>query len=226
MRTARVPRSPSSCGPRSRRAAGSGSPTADSPIGRSGQDRADQQLATCVDHLDRPAPSARLDASGSALSGPLLTPQEFRQIAGFDEWMDRCHAAGQAKPTPILLRYGPGDRNALHRDLHGDLVFPLQVVVGLDTPGTDHTGGEFLVVEQRSRAQSRGHATVLPQGHALVFTTSDRPVRSARGWSAAPVRHGVSTIHTGCRHTLGLVLHDAAGPAARRPVPHGHAVGG
>ena len=127
-----------------------------------------------------------------------------------DEWLAMCHAAGQPKPTPILLRYQENDWNALHRDLYGDLVFPLQVVIGLDEPGTDFTGGEFLLVEQRPRAQSRGTVTVLPQGHALIFTTRDRPVKSARGWSASPVRHGVSTIRSGLRHTLGLVFHDAA----------------
>ena len=127
-----------------------------------------------------------------------------------DKWLDQCHAAGQTRPTPILLRYRAGDWNALHRDLYGDLVFPLQVVIGLDEPGTDHTGGEFLLVEQRPRAQSRGTSTLLRQGHALIFTTRDRPVESARGWSAAPIRHGVSPIRSGTRHTLGLVLHDAA----------------
>ncbi|MBA3250349.1 MAG: 2OG-Fe(II) oxygenase [Geodermatophilaceae bacterium] len=127
-----------------------------------------------------------------------------------DEWLAMCHAAGQRKPTPILLRYGADDWNALHRDLYGDLVFPLQVVIGLDEPGVDHTGGEFLMVEQRPRAQSRGTARVLQQGHALAFTTRDRPVRSARGWSTAPMRHGVSTVRSGLRHTLGLVFHDAA----------------
>jgi hypothetical protein len=127
-----------------------------------------------------------------------------------DEWLDLCHAAGQGKPTPILLRYVAGDWNALHRDLYGDLVFPLQVVIGLDEPGVDHTGGEFLTVEQRPRAQSRGYAATLQQGRGIVFTTRDRPVRSARGWSAAPMRHGVSTVRSGVRHTLGLVFHDAA----------------
>ncbi|MEU4700901.1 2OG-Fe(II) oxygenase [Nonomuraea dietziae] len=127
-----------------------------------------------------------------------------------EEWLEMCHAAGQTKPTPILLRYREGDWNALHRDLYGDLVFPLQVVIGLDRPGDDYDGGEFLLVEQRPRAQSRGTVTLLRQGHGLVFTTRDRPVRSARGWSAAPVRHGVSTVRRGLRHTLGLVFHDAA----------------
>ncbi|MER7502180.1 2OG-Fe(II) oxygenase [Nonomuraea pusilla] len=126
-----------------------------------------------------------------------------------DEWLDRCHRAGQTRPTPILLRYRDGDWNALHQDLYGDLVFPLQVVISLDRPGEDYTGGEFLLVEQRSRAQSRGTATPLPQGRGLVFTTRDRPVRSARGWSASPVRHGVSVVRSGLRHTLGLVFHDA-----------------
>jgi hypothetical protein len=125
-------------------------------------------------------------------------------------WIDMCHAGGQERPTPILLRYGAGDWNALHRDLYGDLVFPLQVVIGLDEPERDYTGGEFLLVEQRPRAQSRGTSTVLRRGHALVFTTRDRPVRSQRGWSASPVRHGVSTVRSGRRHTLGLVFHDAA----------------
>jgi hypothetical protein len=98
----------------------------------------------------------------------------------------------------------------LHRDLYGELVFPLQVVIGLDRPGVDHLGGEFLLVEQRPRAQSRGTATVLGQGRGLIFTTRDRPVSSARGWSAAPVRHGVSVVRRGRRRTLGLVFHDAA----------------
>jgi uncharacterized protein len=127
-----------------------------------------------------------------------------------DAWLDRCHRAGQSRPTPILLRYGAGDWNALHRDLYGDLVFPLQVVIGLDVPGVDYTGGEFLMLEQRPRAQSRGLARVLAQGHGLVFTTRERPVRSARGWSRAPMRHGVSEVASGRRHTLGLVFHDAA----------------
>ena len=126
-----------------------------------------------------------------------------------DEWLRMCHDAGQAKPTAILLRYRTGDWNALHRDLYGDLVFPLQVVINLQRPGVDHTGGEFLLVEQRPRAQSRGTATLLPHCHGYLFTTRDRPVRSARGWSAAPVRHGVSVIRSGQRYTLGLVFHDA-----------------
>ncbi|MEU5340522.1 2OG-Fe(II) oxygenase [Streptomyces sp. NPDC020766] len=125
------------------------------------------------------------------------------------EWVERCHSAGQSKSAQILLRYGPGDWNALHRDVFGDLLFPLQVVIGLDAPGTDFTGGEFVMTEQRPRAQSRGSSTTLPQGHGLIFTTRDRPVASRRGWSIGPMRHGVSTVRSGRRRTLGLVFHDA-----------------
>jgi uncharacterized protein len=142
-------------------------------------------------------------AWAARLERPAPWPDEL------DEWLERCHAAGQRRPTPLLLRYGPGDWNALHRDLYGDLVFPLQVIVGLDEPGVDHDGGEVVIVEQRPRAQSRATATVLGQGRALVLTTSERPVRSARGWSAAPVRHGVSVVRSGQRRTLGILFHDA-----------------
>ncbi|MCP9210317.1 2OG-Fe(II) oxygenase [Streptomyces sp. HD1123-B1] len=127
-----------------------------------------------------------------------------------EAWLTLCHAAGQGRSAQILLRYGPGDWNALHRDVFGEMVFPLQVVIGLDEHGSDYTGGEFLLVEQRPRAQSRGTVTVLEQGHGLIFTTRDRPVRSARGWSAGAMRHGVSTVRSGRRHALGLVFHDAS----------------
>jgi hypothetical protein len=106
------------------------------------------------------------------------------------------------------LKYGPGDWNALHRDLYGDLVFPLQVVINLTEPGKDHAGGEFLLVEQRPRAQSRGTSTTLPHLQGLVFTTRDRPLRTKQGWSAAPVRHGVSVVRSGSRYTLGIIFHD------------------
>jgi uncharacterized protein len=127
-----------------------------------------------------------------------------------DEWLQMCHVAGQTKSTAILFKYRENDWNALHRDLYGDLVFPLQVVVNLSNPGVDHTGGEFMLLEQRPRAQSRGTAFTVPHGHGYVFTTRDRPVRSARGWSAAPVRHGVSVVRSGVRYSLALVLHDAS----------------
>jgi uncharacterized protein len=108
-----------------------------------------------------------------------------------DEWLDMCHAAGQTRSTALVLKYGTNDWNALHRDLYGDLVFPLQVVINLSDADTDYTGGEVILVEQRARAQSRGTATQLPQGHGYLFTTRDRPVRSARGWSAAPATRPV-----------------------------------
>jgi len=126
-----------------------------------------------------------------------------------DDWLEQCHAAGQTKSTAILLRYKENDWNALHQDLYGDLIFPLQVVINLNEPGVDHTGGEFMLVEQRPRAQSRGTSFTIPHGHGLVFTTRERPVRSTRGWSAGPIRHGVSPVRSGQRHTLGLVFHDA-----------------
>ncbi|MEU9284632.1 2OG-Fe(II) oxygenase [Streptomyces sp. NPDC048275] len=129
---------------------------------------------------------------------------------GLAEWVAMCHAAGQARSAQILLRYEAGDWNALHRDVFGEMLFPLQVVIGLDSPGVDFTGGEFIMTEQRPRAQSRASATTLPQGHGLIFTTRDRPVASRRGWSRGPMRHGVSTVRSGHRHTLGLVFHDAA----------------
>jgi hypothetical protein len=121
-----------------------------------------------------------------------------------------CHAAGQTRPTALVLKYGTNDWNALHRDLYGNLVFPLQVVINLSNSDTEYTGGEFMLVEQRPRAQSRGTATQLPQGYGYLFTTRDRPVRSARGWSAAPVRHGLSVVRSGERYALGLIFHDAA----------------
>jgi hypothetical protein len=138
------------------------------------------------------------------LGRPARWPDEL------DDWLAKCHAAGQTRSAQILLRYAAGDWNALHRDVFGDMVFPLQVVIGLDEYGIDYTGGEFLLVEQRPRAQSRGTATPLRQGHGLVFTTRDRPVQGARGWSTGAVRHGVSTVRSGRRHTLGLVFHDAS----------------
>lgn len=123
-----------------------------------------------------------------------------------DDWLASCHAAGQTRSTALMLKYGTNDWNALHQDLYGELVFPLQVVINLSDPETDYTGGEFLLVEQRPRAQSRGTAMQLPQGHGYVFTTRDRPVRTSRGWSASPVRHGLSTIRSGERYAMGLIF--------------------
>jgi uncharacterized protein len=121
----------------------------------------------------------------------------------------RCHAAGQSRPTPLLLHYEEGGYNALHQDLYGPLVFPLQVAVFLGRPFQDYEGGAFLLVEQRPRAQSIGEALLPGQGEAVVFTTRYRPVRSTRGFYRANVRHGVSRVQRGVRHTLGVIFHDA-----------------
>jgi hypothetical protein len=126
------------------------------------------------------------------------------------EYLARCHAAGQARPTPLLLRYGPGDYNCLHQDLYGAEVFPLQVAVLLAQPGTDFTGGEFVLTEQRPRQQSRAMVVPLARGDGVVFAVNSRPVKGSRGDYSVKMRHGVSRLHTGQRHTLGIIFHDAA----------------
>jgi hypothetical protein len=123
--------------------------------------------------------------------------------------VDRCHAAGQHQPTPLVLRYGPGDWNALHQDLYGDVAFPLQLAVALSCPGEDFTGGENLFVEQRPRAQSRGVAVSVPLGHGVVFPNRHRPAAGARGDHRLTVRHGVSPVRSGRRVALGVIYHDA-----------------
>jgi len=123
-------------------------------------------------------------------------------------FLKRCHAAGQQRPTPLLLRYGDGGFNRLHQDLYGSIAFPLQVTVLLSEPAKDFRGGEFLLVEQRARMQSRGDAIALARGEAVVFPTWERPVESARGFSRAVMRHGVSRIE-GRRMALGIIFHDA-----------------
>jgi hypothetical protein len=126
------------------------------------------------------------------------------------EFLEQCHAAGQTRPTPLLLRYGPDDFNCLHQDLYGELVFPLQVVILLSDPGRDFTGGEFLLVEQRPRAQSRGEVVPLGLGDAAIFPVHHRPARGAKGPYRLTMRHGVSRVRSGNRQTLGLIFHDAA----------------
>ena len=126
--------------------------------------------------------------------------------AGF---LARCHAAGQWRPTPLLLRYGPGDYNCLHQDLYGDLHFPLQAAILLSRPGEDFTGGEFVLTEQRPRMQSRAEVVTLHQGEAVVFATNQRPVAGTRRTYRVAMRHGVSRLHAGHRHTLGIIFHDA-----------------
>jgi hypothetical protein len=124
-------------------------------------------------------------------------------------WLARCHAAGQTKPTPLLLRYGPGDYNCLHQDLYGEHVFPLQATVLLSRPGDDFAGGEFLLTEQRPRRQSRAEVVPLRQGEAVIFPVHHRPVAGTRGTYRVNMRHGVSRLRAGRRHTLGIIFHDA-----------------
>ncbi len=135
------------------------------------------------------------------------SPQPFpRSLRGF---LARCRAEGQTRPTPLLLRYTVGGYNRLHQDLYGAVAFPLQVTCQLSRPVHDFSGGEFLLVEQRARMQSRGEAVALRSGEGIVFATRERPVPSARGFSTAHMRHGVSRVHAGERTTLGLIFHDA-----------------
>ena len=128
---------------------------------------------------------------------------------GLEDYLARCRAAGQARPTPLLLRYGPGDYNCLHQDLYGAEAFPLQVAILLSRPGADFKGGEFLLSEQRPRRQSRATVVPLEQGDAVVFAVNERPVQGSRGCYRARMKHGVSTIRSGERFTLGLIFHDA-----------------
>jgi hypothetical protein len=125
-------------------------------------------------------------------------------------WLRQCHAGGQKRPTPLLLRYGPGDYNCLHRDLYGELVFPLQATVLLSDPAKDFSGGEFMLVEQRPRMQSRGEVVPLRQGDAVIFAVNERPVKGTRGFYRTAMRHGVSSLREGERFTLGIIFHDAA----------------
>jgi len=129
--------------------------------------------------------------------------------ADLDEFLAVCAGHGQTKPTPLLLRYEAGGYNCLHQDLYGDVAFPLQMTCLLSRPGADFTGGEFLLVEQRPRAQSRGEVVPLAQGQIVIFATRDRPVRGARGTYRVSLRHGVSRVTSGQRYTLGVIFHDA-----------------
>jgi hypothetical protein len=125
-------------------------------------------------------------------------------------FIERCHAAGQTRPTPLLLQYGKNDYNCLHQDLYGEHVFPLQVAILLKEPGQDFEGGEFVLTEQRPRMQSRAEVVPLRKGDAVVFAVNSRPVRGTRGSYRVNLRHGVSTLRAGHRHTLGIIFHDAA----------------
>ena len=126
------------------------------------------------------------------------------------KFLERCHAAGQTRPTPLLLRYGAEDYNCLHQDLYGAHVFPLQVAILLARPGGDFTGGEFVLTEQRPRKQTKAAVVPLAKGDAVVFAVNSRPQRGARGDHRVTMRHGVSPVRGGQRHTLGIIFHDAA----------------
>ncbi|MGD9481039.1 2OG-Fe(II) oxygenase [Shinella sp. G-2] len=124
-------------------------------------------------------------------------------------FQQQCHAAGQTRPTPLLLQYGPGDFNCLHQDIYGDLAFPIQVAILLSEPGRDFTGGEFALTEQRPRMQSRVEVVPLRQGDAVAFAVHNRPVQGTKGNYRVNLRHGVSRVRSGMRHTVGIIFHDA-----------------
>lgn len=151
---------------------------------------------------------ARLAPIANAWRAQLGARERFpKSLAGF---LADCHAQGQARPTPLLLHYREGGYNRLHQDLYGAVAFPLQFTCLLSRPGVDFTGGEFLLIEQRPRMQSRGDAIALELGEGIVFPTRERPVASARGVARAQHRHGVSVVRSGERTTLGIIFHDAS----------------
>jgi hypothetical protein len=159
-----------------------------------------QQLRTSL--YERLVPLANRWRSSLGIADPFP--------AKFEEYILRCHEAGQARPTPLLLRYGPGDYNCLHQDLYGELNFPLQAAFLLSEPGTDFTGGDLVLTEQRPRMQSRVQVVPLVAGEAVIFAVNHRPVQGTRGTYRVTMRHGVSPLREGRRHTLGIILHDAA----------------
>src|SRR6478736_6488819 len=134
---------------------------------------------------------------------------DIRYPETHEAFLKRCHAAGQTRPTPLLLQYGPGDYNCLHQDLYGEHVFPLQVAILLSEPDRDFTGGEFVLTEQRPRMQSRAEVVPLRQGDAVIFAVRNRPMQGTKGTYRVNLRHGVSRLRSGMRHTLGIIFHDA-----------------
>jgi hypothetical protein len=161
-----------------------------------------------------PEPIAELRGAVYARLAPIAN--RWNEAMGLDqrypaehaEYLARCHAGGQRKPTPLLLRYETGDFNCLHQDLYGEHVFPLQLAILLSEPGRDFTGGEFVMTEQRPRMQSRAEVVPLRQGDGVVFAVRHRPVRGTRGTYRVNLRHGVSRIRSGRRHTVGIIFHD------------------
>jgi uncharacterized protein len=163
-------------------------------------------LPTLLQEL-RTALFPRLAAVANRWNGTLGNPQRYP--LEHKEYLEACHSAGQREPTPLILRYGPGDYNCLHQDLYGELVFPFQVAFLLSQPKRDFEGGEFVLVEQRPRMQSRPEVVPLQQGDALIFPVHHRPVHGSRGWYKVNMRHGVSRVRSGKRHTMGIIFHDA-----------------
>lgn len=169
-------------------------------------------------YFSYPLPDAVADLRHAFYPRLAATANRWRTALGdagrfpsaLDAFLEECHKAGQTRPTPLLLKYGPGDYNRLHQDLYGDRVFPLQLAILLSDPTHDFTGGEFVLVEQKPRAQSRAHVVKLRQGEAVIFAVNHRPARGTRGVYRAALRHGVSTLHSGQRFTLGVIFHDAA----------------
>lgn len=169
-------------------------------------------------YLENPLPASVQTLRGGLYPVLAEIANRWNELLGADErfppdheaYLDRCQAAGQSKPTPLLLRYGPGDHNRLHQDLYGEEVFPLQATVLLSDPQNDFTGGEFVITEQRPRQQSRVEVVPLNRGDAVIFPVRYRPVQGSRGFYRATMRHGVSRLHTGSRTTLGVIFHDAA----------------
>ena len=169
-------------------------------------------------YFDYPLP-ARIQELRSALY-PRLAPiaNEWNRRLGnrvaypadLDMFLEQCHAAGQTRPTPLLLQYGPEDYNCLHQDVYGERVFPLQLTVLLSQPGRDFSGGEFVLTEQRPRSQARAEVVPLAQGDGVVFAVQHRPASGTRGDYRVSLRHGVSRVRRGRRHTLGILFHDAA----------------
>jgi uncharacterized protein len=168
-------------------------------------------------YFDHPLPGAIADLRSSFYGrlAPIANRwaerlgEDERYPATHEELLERCHAAGQERPTPLILRYGEGDWNALHQDLYGDVYFPFQVLAILSRPGVDFEGGEFVLVEQRPRAQSRAHVLNPAQGQFVIFPTHHRPGAGKRGYHRAGLRHGVSTLQSGERTALGIIFHDA-----------------
>ena len=151
------------------------------------------------------ATSRRSPTAGPACSAATRT----RSRSTHEELLARCHAAGQERPTPLILRYGEGDWNALHQDLYGDVYFPFQVLTVLSEQGEDYEGGQFVLMEQRPRAQSRAHVITPPRGAFVIFPTQVRPNAGKRGYHRVGLRHGVSTVTAGQRTAMGLIFHDA-----------------